>query len=59
MSEELDGLLDEKLERLVSLLDEKWRLKRHGDRGCRDADKVSPESSAERPRTSSATSGSG
>ncbi|KJR87051.1 WD domain, G-beta repeat containing protein [Sporothrix schenckii 1099-18] len=27
MSEELDGLLDEKLERLVSLLDKKWNLR--------------------------------
>lgn len=41
MSEELDGLLDEKLERLVSLLDKKWNLrqpKRDRDRE-RDLDR--------------------
>jgi WD40 repeat protein len=32
VSEELNGLLDEKLERLVVLLDEKWGLKSRGDR---------------------------
>src|SRR3569833_135341 len=55
MSEELNGLLDEKLEKLVSLLDEKWRIKqkRRGDRGSRDGGSTSPDDETERLRTAS------
>lgn len=39
MSEELDGLLDEKLERLVSLLDKKWNLRQPKRDRERDRDR--------------------
>ncbi|CAK7223566.1 hypothetical protein SCUCBS95973_005220 [Sporothrix curviconia] len=39
MSDELDGLLDEKLERLVSLLDKKWNLRQPKRDRDRDRDR--------------------
>ncbi len=56
MSEELNGLLDQKLERLVTLLDEKWRLQRLGGSGS-DAESASLDD-AKRPRTADGRSSS-
>ncbi|EPE07419.1 wd repeat-containing protein [Ophiostoma piceae UAMH 11346] len=70
MSEELDGLLDEKLERLVSMLDKKWSIRRDRERGdgarntpvsVRDREKESQrekEREREYPRHKSTGSGS-
>ncbi len=55
MSEELNGLLDEKLERLVSLLDGKWGLQRRGDRESPGAESAEQDD-AERSRTTSGSS---
>ncbi len=60
MSEELNGLLDQKLERLVSLLDEKWRLQHR--KLDADAESTSQDdaaaAAAERPHTASERSSS-
>ena len=50
MSEELDGLLDEKLERLVSMLDKKWSIRRDRDRG--DGTRSTPSKGRDREKES-------